>query len=351
MNQHRPTVGDAVTALPRIDLFALGGTIASVPAYEEEGALPAVGADDLLASVPQLAGVAEVRATQVLQVPSCEVTVRDLVGLVGRLQAAVEAGAQGVVVTQGTDTLEEAAFVVDLLWDRPEPVVFTGALRTPDSPGADGPANLLAAVQVAASDAARDLGVVVCLNAEIHAARLVRKTHASNPAAFTSPGAGPLGWVSEGRVGIVTRPVRSAPWRELDAVKSLNAGTTLPRVALVRVGLGEDAHLLEAVEAASFDGVVVEGVGGGHVPRALVPVLARLAERTPVLLASRTGAGEVLSRTYGYPGAEIDLLSRGLVGVGRLDGAKARLALVLALAAGHDRATAADLVSQIGGGW
>lgn len=349
MNQHTPSAGDPVTALPRVDLFALGGTIASVPAREDEGALPSVSADELVAAVPQLAEVAEVRATQVLQVPSCEVTVLDLVDLVGRLVAAVEAGAKGLVVTQGTDTLEEAAFVVDLLWDRPEPVVFTGALRTPDSPGADGPANLLAAVQVAAADAARGLGVVVCLNAEIHAAGLVRKTHASNPAAFSSPGAGPLGWVSERRVGILTRPVRSSPSLALDAVRMLDAAT-LPRVALVRVGLGEDAHLLEAVEAASFDGVVVEGVGGGHVPRSLVPVLARLAERMPVLLASRTGAGEVLSRTYGYPGAEIDLLSRGLVGVGRLDGAKARLALVLALAAGHDREAAADLVTRVGGG-
>ncbi|WP_202977764.1 asparaginase domain-containing protein [Nocardioides daphniae] len=191
---HRTEAAAAPSSLPRVDLLALGGTIASVPGSRDAGALPTVGADALVAAVPALAEVADVRATQVLQVPSCEVTVPDLVALVATMRAAVDAGATGVVVTQGTDTLEEAAFVVDLLWDRPEPVVFTGALRTPDSPGADGPANLLAAVRVAVAEQARGLGVVAVLNDEVHAARLVRKTHSSNPAAFSSPGAGPFGW-------------------------------------------------------------------------------------------------------------------------------------------------------------
>lgn len=334
-----------MTDLPRIDLFALGGTIASAPSVPgrgsdlSEGVSPEVTGRELVAAVPAIAEVARVDATQVLQVPSCEVTPEDLLALVVRMRAAVDSGAEGVVVTQGTDTLEESAFVVDLLWDRPQPVVFTAAMRTPTSPGADGPANLLAAVQVAASPDARELGVLVCMGDEIHAARHVRKTHTSRPHAFESPGLGPIGWLSEGQPRLAMRPVRGrAPLR-------VEPGAVLPDVALVRIGLGDRGQLLEAVAHLDVQGLVVEGVGGGHVPRALTPVLSRLVEQMPVLLASRTGAGEVLTRTYGYPGGEIDLRGRGLIGAGAHDGAKARLLLILALAAGLDRPAVARLFS------
>lgn len=331
-----PALPAGSTPLPRIALFALGGTIASVPQAPRAdvgvagGVRPDVTGSELVAAVPEIAWVARVEATQVLQVPSVEITPGDLLALVDRMRAAVDAGAEGVVVTQGTDTLEEAAFVVDLLWDRPHPVVFTAAMRTPLTPGADGPANLLAAVQVAASADSRDLGVLVCMGDAIHAARYVRKTHTSRPDAFDSPGLGPVGWVGEGQPRVALRPVRqAAPLRVVpDAV--------LPSVALVRIGLGDDGQLLEAVEGLDLRGIVVEGVGGGHVPAALVPVLSRLVERMPVLLASRTGAGEVLTQTYGYPGGEIDLRARGLIGTGTYDGAKARLLLIFALAAGLD---------------
>lgn len=341
----RPTTPTQLTQLPRLHLFALGGTIASVaPASGLDGtptgASPEVTGRQLLDAVPAIRDVAQVDATQVLQVPSCEVTPADLVALVARMREAVDSGAQGVVVTQGTDTLEEAAFVVDLLWDRPHPVVFTAAMRTPTSPGADGPANLLAAMQVAVSPAARELGVVVCLGDQIHAARYVRKAHTSRPDAFESPGLGPIGWVSEGRPRIALRPLRDT------APLVVEPDTALPQVALVRIGLGDDGQLLETIAHLDVQGLVVEGVGGGHVPRALVPVLSRLVEQMPVLLASRTGAGEVLAQTYGYPGGEIDLRGRGLIGTGVYDGAKARLLLILGLAAGLDRPALAQLLAR-----
>lgn len=335
-----------MTDLPRITLFALGGTIASVPrtpgpdAGTTRGVSPDVTGSELVAAVPAIAEVARVEATQVLQVPSVEITPDDLLALVDRMRAAVDAGAEGVVVTQGTDTLEESAFVIDLLWDRPHPVVFTAAMRTPLSPGADGPANLLAAVQVAASADSRDLGVLVCMGDAIHAARFVRKTHTSRPDAFESPGLGPIGWLSEGQPRLATRPVRGR------APLHVESGSVLPEVALVRIGLGDKGQLLEAVAHLDVQGLVVEGVGGGHVPQALAPVLSRLGEQMPVLLASRTGAGEVLTRTYGYPGGEIDLRARGLIGAGAYDGAKARLLLILGLAAGLDRAGLARLLSS-----
>ena len=327
-------------SLPHVSLLALGGTIASLPQQDAAGVSPRVTAEDLVAAVPSLAEVAQVRANQVLQVPSSEVTPTDVAGLVVRARAAIDAGAVGVVVTQGTDTLEETAFLLDLWWDRPEPVVVTGAMRTPDSPGADGPANLLAAVRVAAAPVARDAGVLVVLGDRVHAARYVRKAHTSDPAAFASPGYGPVGLVSEGRVSLGMRPVR-AP------VLPLPPAGPLPSVALVRVSMGDDGQLLEAVGGLSVEGVVVEGLGGGHVPSRLLPAIDSLVARMPVLLASRTGAGRGLMTTYGYPGGDVDLVARGLVPTGDLDGAKARLLLMAALATSEERSQAEAAVRRV----
>ncbi|MQA88437.1 MAG: hypothetical protein GEV03_28425, partial [Streptosporangiales bacterium] len=205
------------------------------------------------------------------------------------------------------------------------PVVVTGAMRNPTLPGADGPANLLAAVRVAASTDCRGLGCLVVLNDEIHAARFVRKTHTGNPATFRSPLAGPIGWLAEGTPHLALRPVR----RHHVAVPK---ETDPPPVALPTVGLADDGRLLAEVERLGYAGVVVEAMGGGHVPAHLAPTLANLARRVPVVLASRTGSGEVLRETYSFPGSETDLLEHGSIPAGALDGLKARILLMLLLA-------------------
>lgn len=133
-----------------------------------------------------------------------------------------EEGSDGIVITQGTDTIEETAFVLDLLVDAETPIVVTGAMRNPSLPGADGPANLLASVQVASSFAARGLGTLVVFNDEVHAARFVRKTHTQNPATFRSSPVGPIGWISEGTPRIPTRLPKSPriPMLELELPRS-----------------------------------------------------------------------------------------------------------------------------------
>ncbi|MEO7131889.1 MAG: asparaginase [Dermatophilaceae bacterium] len=344
---------------PAIAYVALGGTIASLPASATggggggesgggsgggPGVRPALTAADLVAGVPELEAVADLAAQTFRTVSSYEITLRDLLDLVPLLRAAVDAGARGVVVSQGTDTIEETAFVLDLLWDRPEPVVVTGAMRNPSLPGADGPANVLASVQLAAHRDARDCGVLVCLGDEVHAARYVHKAHTSSPSTFHSPGLGPIGWVAEGRPVIALRPTRRA---HLD-VAGVRESEELPRVPIVKLGLGDDGVLLEAVRDRGCDGVVIEGLGGGHVPAATLPFIADLLERGPVVLASRTGSGEVLATTYGSPGAEIDLLDRGVIRAGALDGLKARLLLILVMAAGGDRAQILELFALVG---
>ena len=151
----------------------------------------------LVEDVPEISEVAEVSAESFRQVPGSELTLEDLIELAAEIEGRIDAGAVGVVVTQGTDTIEETSFVLDLLVNRDAPVVVTGAMRNPTLPGAEGPANLLASVGVATAEAARGLGAVVVLNDEIHAARFVQKSHTSNLATFRSPLAGPIGYVFE----------------------------------------------------------------------------------------------------------------------------------------------------------
>ncbi len=348
------------TGRPQVVVLATGGTIASVGSRRPgaRGVAPGLDGGDLVAAVPGLSGVAQVTARSVARVPGAHLTFDDLVDLAGSVEETLAGGAggagglsgapgapgapgaAGVVVTQGTDTIEDTAFLLDLLVGGSQPVVVTGAMRNPTLPGADGPANLLASVAVAASPTARDLGTLVVLNDEIHAARFVSKRHSSNPAAFVSY-PGPIGWVSEGRPHIAVRPVgrRTLPHP---------APGARHRVALVALPMGDDGSLLAALTGdgsggVRADGVVVEALGGGHVPPAALDQLETVARRIPVVLTSTTRSGEVLRSTYDFPGSEVDLAARGVVNGGFLDARKSRLLLTLLLRAGADPADIADI--------
>ena len=313
-------------ALPRVTVFSMGGTISSVDSGGK-GVEPTLTGEALVSDVPEIARIADVSAVSFRQAASGEIRVEDLVELAAEISGRIDAGATGAVVTQGTDTIEETSFCLDLLVDREAPVVVTGAMRNPTLPGADGPANLLASIQVAASAVARGLGTVVVLNDEIHAARFVHKTHTSNPATFRSDPVGPLGWISEGVPRVVVCPTGEHKVTISDDAKS-------SPVALYHVALGEDGRLLREIEEAGYAGLVVEAMGGGHVPSLMVETLEDLASKMPVVLASRTGGGEVLRATYGFVGSETDLLDRGLIYAGPLDGRKARLLTTLLLMSG-----------------
>ena len=311
---------------PRVDFLATGGTIASVQNAHDPGATPTLTAEALAQSVAGIDEFVELRTAQVMQRPSPSITFPDLLGLRDEIEHRIADGATGVVITQGTDTMEETAFALDLLCPGEAPIVLTGAMRNPSRPGADGPANLLAAVQVAASTQARGLGALVVMNDEIHGARFVAKAHTSSLSAFQSRPAGALGWVSEGRTVIAARPIGRFHVH-------VPSGTDVPPVALVRLGFDDDGRVLPALAGLGFQGAVIEGFGGGHVTPRMVPLVERLAWEMPVVLASRTGSGETLQSTYRYPGSEIELLALGLIPAGALNGLKARLLLSLCLAA------------------
>jgi L-asparaginase len=311
---------------PAITLFATGGTIASVRSGDQ-AAEPTLSGEELMATVPQLTGVADVTAVRFRQVASSELALADMIALALEIERAVANGASGVVITQGTDTLEETSFALDLLWSGDAPVVLTGAMRNPALPGADGPANLLAATLLAASPMAHGLGALVVFNDEVHLPLFVRKAHTANPATFRSILTGPIGWIVENRPRIALRPAVRHHIR-LSTVPKV-----IPPVALLKVSLGDDGRLVPAITSLGYRGLVVEAMGGGHVPGAMANLLSDIARRIPVVLASRTGAGEVLRNTYGFPGSETDLMGRGLINAGVLDGPKARLLLTLLLSA------------------
>jgi L-asparaginase len=305
---------------PRLLFISLGGTITMVPSTEG-GITPKLGAAELVASVPALADVADIDAQSPFKLPSPSLSNANLVDVAALVSAGFAQGFDGAVVIQGTDTIEESAFLLDLLVDGDKPVVITGAMRGAASPGAEGPANLLAAAIVAASPDSWGMGTLAVLNDEIHAARYVQKSHTSLCSAFLSPISGAIGTVIEGRPRYYARVSRNP-------CLSPDAGAPAP-VVLIKATMGDDGRLLAALPGLGYAGAVLEGMGAGHVPADVAPLVGDLATKMPVVLSSRVMTGPVFSHTYGYPGAEIDLSQRGAVPSGYLSGLKSRLLLGL----------------------
>lgn len=312
--------------LPRVMLVTTGGTIAMTD--DGTGTVkPSLTAKSLLASVTGLAKVAAISVRDFRQKPGASLTLVDLLELARLIEDCADA-VDGIVISQGTDTIEETSYLLNLWYTGIRPVVITGAMRNPAQAGHDGPANLMAAVATAASGAARDRGVLVVMADEVHDPQCVAKTHSTSVAAFTSPTGGPVGYVAEGRVNFYHAPKSrlAVPLPQKDA---------FPHVGLVTVTIGDTGELLEAAER--LDGLVIAAMGVGHVPADLVLRLQGVAARIPVVLTSRTGAGPVLTGTYGFPGSESDLIARGLIPGGILAPLKARLLLTAALATDASR--------------
>lgn len=325
--------------VPHVVVFSLGGTIAMSGREDGTGVVPVLRSEDLVAAVPGLERVATITAVDFRRVPGASLRVDDLIELAAEIERVLDDGADGVIVTQGTDTIEETAYCLDLLLDQQRPVVVTGAMRNPTLPGADGPANLFAAAVVAASGL--DLaGVVVVLGDEVHCARTVAKSHSTIPAAFTSPGTGPLGLVVEGRV-----VRRSSPVSARVHVPVEPGGQARPSVPILTIGLDDDGGMLAAADRA--DAVVLEALGVGHVPRWLAAPIGDLAARVPVVMTSRTRNGPVLRETYGFDGSERDLRARGVLGAGSLAAVKVRVLLLLLLRTGAGRAEIAEHLERL----
>jgi len=304
-----------------IAVLTTGGTIAMQYDDEAGGAIPLLGAGELTAALPP--DLPELRVEELVNLPSSHFTLETLRTIRERVAAlAADPDVVGIVVTHGTDTLEETAYLLDLTVPGEKPVALTGAMRTASDVGYEGYANLLAAVRVVAAEQARGLGAVVVLNDEVHAARVVTKMHTLSPATFQSPGWGPIGRVAGDAVIIGYRPERRVlPWHGLE-----------PNVALLKLTVGVQADLLEQVLAMGARGVVIEALGGGRVPPWWLPAIERArAQGVPVVIASRCPSGRVWDG-YGYPGAYRTLADLGCLFAEGLNGQKARIRLMVVLA-------------------
>ncbi|MDP3161171.1 MAG: asparaginase [Reyranella sp.] len=332
--------------LPCIKVLALGGTIATRP--DASGAMQmGLGADDLVAAVPALAKLAAIDAETVSRVGSHSLGFDQIHALAARIAAL---DVDGVIVTQGTDTLEETAFLLDLLLDRDIPVIVTAAMRNPALTSPDGPGNLLAAVRVACDPWVRAhagaLGVMAVLLDEVYAASDVLKVHPTRLNAFASPQTGPLAALVEDRVVPLALPVREAITAARARLGGTSGGKESP-VALLWLGLDEPGYLLEALvdhhDQLGYRGVVLGAMGGGHVPERVAALVTRLAGLMPTAISPRAGGGPMLRQTYGGPSSEIALRKAGLIWGGRLNPLKARVLLETCLRAGLDRAAITEV--------
>lgn len=311
-----------------VAVASLGGTITMTAKAGSDGVVPSLSAGELLASLPGLPPSIDVRTATLCTKPGASLEFADIADALAWSRAAVDEGAAGVVLIQGTDTVEETSYLLDLHWERAEPLVVTGAMRPPQHPGADGPANLVGALLAAAAPESRDQGVLVVLNDEVHAASRVRKRDATSLGAFGSAPFGPLARIHEGSVVYGNRLLRARP---LPGPLPVNP----PKVALVEACLGDAGELLGLAGEADFDGIVLSAFGAGHVSGSMAAMVSKVVARMPVVFASRTGAASVLADTYGFVGSERDLLERQAVSAGWVDARKARILLGCLLAAGE----------------
>lgn len=315
-------------------LIATGGTIASLADPETGAVRPAVSAEDLVRTVP---GLGPVEVESVAHVNGWNMTPATMLEVARRASA----GEGPVVVTHGTDTIEESAFFCDLTVAGD--VVFAAAMRSGGEVAADGPRNLLCAVEVAESGAARGMGAMLVLNDEIHAARWVRKQDSSRVSAMVSPGHGPIGIAVPGSVR-VTMPV---PRRV-----QIPLPDALPSVPVVQTYTGLEEGLIETVlDATDAAGLVLEGTGLGNVPGTAERGVAAAIERgLPVVTATRVPTGGT-GAVYGGPGGVVTLRDLGVMTAGWLSAAKARLLLMLLLAGGGDVRGRFEEAVEVLAGW
>lgn len=306
-----------------VTVLAAGGTISSVEgASGAPGASPHLDAAALVAALPP---ALKVQAQTLRSVSGPQLTNDDALVLAAAAVAETERG-RGVVLTSGTDTIEEVAMLCDLLVGDGPPIVVTGAIRPADAPGADGPANLIDAVVAAASPMTEGAGGLVCFAGELHAARTVRKVDSTAPHAFASPRSGPIARLAEGRVDFFARPLRGP---RLPIPATLEFWTPI-----VTTWLGDDGSLLRAAMGTAPDGLVLAGLGAGHLPPRALAALREAGPDLPVVLVVRPERGHLLRETYGFEGSERDVLATGVIEAAGLSGPAARMLLLAGLGAG-----------------
>jgi L-asparaginase len=314
----------------RVAIYFTGGTISMKFDPHIGAAVPILSGEEIVASVPGLSSIADYEIVDFGRYPGPHMTPQRMMELSNLVrQELARSDIDGVAITHGTDTLEETAYLLDLTVDNQKPIAVTGAMRNSSEVGWDGPANLMAAVRVAASADARGLGTMVVMNESILAAADASKTATEAFDAFESVNFGPIGVVDKGRVLIRRMPLNRS---------FVNTSQIMDRVYLVKIASGSDSTLIEACLAAGARGIVIEAMGRGNVPPGCVTGITNaVSAGVPVIIVSRCQRGRVYD-SYGYPGGGRQLKILGAISGGFLNGQKARIKLALALSLTTDPA-------------
>lgn len=307
-------------------VLTTGGTIASVQNNETglyaSGAMPG----EKLIDMERLQLQTPVSVESVFQVPSNAMDFDNLLQLYEKISLhALDPEVRGIVVTHGTDTLEESSYFMDLLYDKDKPVVFTGAQRTPNEEGTDAFTNIRDAIVTASCPDCCGLGVLVVFNEGVYDAQTVHKMHAFNVDAFTSPGYGHLGFVDKGNCWIRRRPSCRETYVPKDA---------MPRVEIVKASLGGSGREIQLLADDGAEGIVIEGLGRGHIPPAWMQSVRYARNKgIPMVITSTCGQGRV-HPVYDFSGGVNDLASCGVIMGHDYAPLKARIKLILLLASG-----------------
>ncbi|MFN8008721.1 MAG: asparaginase [Terriglobia bacterium] len=300
-----------------------GGTISMKIDPELGVAVPVLSGEEILSFVPGLDQLCEFEILDFSRLPGPHMTPEKMVELSDLLnQQLARKDVQGAVITHGTDTLEETAFLLDLRLQISKPVAIVGAMRNSSELGWDGPANLKAAVRVVLEGKPALQGILIVMNEQILAASEATKTHAESVNTFQSPNFGPLGMIDKDRI----------VWmRQIARRQTFRAGPIESRVDLVKMVAGSDDRLIQMILEKGTKGLVIEGTGRGNVPPPVLPgIQSAIDQGIPVVIATRCQAGRVLD-TYGYEGGGRDLRRRGAIFAGFLPGQKARIKLMVVL--------------------
>ncbi len=311
----------------KIAVVSTGGTIAMK--VDKSGfAVPALGAKELIATLPNISEHVDVSDIAFKNVPSPQITHEDLVELRNLVIDLKNKGFDGVVITHGTDTMEETAYFFDLTTDIGIPIVLTGAQRNPSSISSDVQLNLMDSILVAADDKTAEMGVVIVFSSEIVPAREATKYHRSRVDTFKSLEFGPIGTISNNKVLWFRKPMIRDTYGIGDFSKTVD---------IIPSYLGSDSRMMENSIKDGVDGIILQGIGGGHVPKAMLDGIQKAIDKgIPVVLTSRVPTGRLFTDTYGYEGAERQLRSMGVIFGEDLSPFKARIKLLVLLSLGFD---------------
>ncbi|MDR2977233.1 MAG: asparaginase [Streptococcaceae bacterium] len=309
--------------MKKILVLHTGGTIAM--SEDKSGKVVQNVNNPLMTNEPEMSDV-ELVTEDIFNLPSPHITLEHMLILKNRIQQAFEQqDFQGIVITHGTDTLEETAYFLDLTRHFDKPVVITGAMRSSNEPGTDGYYNFLSAIRVASDANSNNRGVLVVMNAEVHAARLVTKTHTTSVSTFQTPTYGPIGIITRNQV---------LYHQTFDNLNTLDCQKVTGRVPIIKAYSGMTGELFDLLNPDLLDGLVIEALGAGNLPPAAFNSVKRLLKAgVPIVLTSRCFNG-LAEPIYAYQGGGAELYAAGIMFAQEINSQKARIKLIVGLNAG-----------------